>query len=89
MYQKLYHELNKEQKITIISAEALDNTKKDKVLSALKSNPNNKDKHFTLEFEVDKAIKGGLIMYTESEFMDMSLSSRINKIRQEVNALTQ
>ena len=89
MYQKLYLELNKEEKITIISATDLDSTEKEKVLDALKQNPDNIGKTFTLEFQVDSNIKGGLIMYTESEFMDMSLSSRIAMIRQQVNALSQ
>ena len=86
-YQKLYQELNKEEKITIISADELDSSQRDDVLDALKANPENEGKHFILEFQVDKSIKGGLILYTESEYMDMSLSSRINRIRQEVNSL--
>jgi hypothetical protein len=32
---------------------------------------------------------GGLQMYTESEFMDMSLSSRLDRIGAEVNKLSQ
>jgi F0F1-type ATP synthase delta subunit len=38
-----------------------------------------------LEFTVDETIKGGLQMYTETEFMDMSLQSRINMMKAEVN----
>jgi F0F1-type ATP synthase delta subunit len=37
-----------------------------------------------LEFKVDEHILGGLQMYTESEFMDMSLSSRVEKLQQEI-----
>ena len=87
-YQKLYLELNKEEKITIISADELDKEKRDQVLHALQENPENVGKHFILDFSVDKSIKGGLIMKTESEYMDMSLQSRIHRIRQEVNALS-
>jgi len=54
-------------------------------MSALKSNPQNEGKEFILEFTVDSAIKGGLQMYTETEFMDMSLQSRINMMKAEVN----
>jgi len=43
------------------------------VLAALQQNPMNTGKAFTIEYQVDKAIQGGLQMYTESEFMDMSI----------------
>ncbi|CAI2380257.1 unnamed protein product [Moneuplotes crassus] len=87
-YQKLYQELNKEEKMTIYSARELSHDQKDQVLAALKENPDNADKHFIIDFEVDKTIRGGLVLYTETEYMDMSLTSRINRIRQEVNFLT-
>lgn len=83
-YQKLYQQFNKEEKITIISAETLDSAEQQEVLIALQSNPQNDGKEFTLDFTVDPAIKGGLQMYTETEFMDMSLSSRLDKLRSEV-----
>jgi F0F1-type ATP synthase delta subunit len=57
------------------------------VLGALKKNPQNQGKEFVIEFKVDEAIKGGLQMYTESEFMDMSLSSRLDRLNQEVTKL--
>ena len=87
-YQKLYQELNKEEKITIYSHEELSNDQKNAVLAALKENPDNEGKQFILGFEVDPKIKGGLILYTETEYMDMSLASRITRIRQEVNSLS-
>lgn len=40
-YQKLYQQFNKEEKITIISAEALTAVQQSEVVSALKANPNN------------------------------------------------
>lgn len=83
-YQKLYQLLNKEEKITIISAEPLNQSESDEVLAALKANPNNSGKEFKLEFQIDPTIKGGLQMYTETEFMDMSLQSRIDKLKNEV-----
>lgn len=86
-YQKLYQQFNKEEKITIISAETLSSAEEQEVMSALKSNPMNEGKEFTLDFTVDPAIKGGLQMYTETEFMDMSLSSRLDRLRTEVNRL--
>ena len=59
-YVKLYKTLNKEEKITIISAESLNSSEQDEVLAALKANPENTGKEFILEFTVDPAIKGGL-----------------------------
>ncbi len=72
-YAKLYQQFNKEEKITIISAYRLSSGEEQEVLGALKANPQNQGKEFVLEFKVDEAILGGLQMYTESEFMDMSL----------------
>lgn len=86
-YQKLYQLFNKEEKITIISADVLNSSEQAEVLAALKANPQNAGKEFTLDFTVDPAIKGGLQMYTETEFMDMSLASRIEKLRSEVTRL--
>jgi len=43
-YHKLYQVLNKEEKITIISASELDDSKRNRVLEALQSNPNNSGK---------------------------------------------
>jgi F-type H+-transporting ATPase subunit O len=57
------------------------------VLGALKTNPQNQGKEFVIEFKVDESILGGLQMYTESEFMDMSLSSRLDRLNQEVSKL--
>jgi ATP synthase F1 delta subunit len=87
-YQKLYQQFNKEEKITIISAEPLTASQQTEVLAALKANPNNTDKQFSIEYKVDKVIQGGLQMYTESEFMDMSLQSRMSRINEEVAKLT-
>jgi F-type H+-transporting ATPase subunit delta len=84
-YVKLYKTLNKEEKITIISAENLSSDEKAEVMAALKANPGNEGKEFTLDFTLDPTIKGGLQMYTETEFMDMSLASRLDKLKSEVS----
>ena len=86
-YVKLYQVMNKEEKITIISAEELSSGEQAEVLSALNANPNNAGKQFQLEFTIDPTIKGGLQMYTETEFMDMSLASRLDKLKSEVQKL--
>lgn len=87
-YQKLYQQFNKEEKITIISAEDLSNGQKDQVVQALQANPQNQGKAFTIEYQVDPTIQGGLQMYTESEFMDMSIASRMMRINEEVAKLS-
>jgi len=65
----------------------LSSSEEQEVLSALKANPQNEGKEFTLDFTVDESIKGGLQMYTETEFMDMSLSSRLDKLRGDIHKL--
>lgn len=87
-YQKLYQQFNKEEKITIISAESLTSKQQSDVLKALQANPQNSGKAFTIEYQVDASIQGGLQMYTESEFMDMSLQSRLARINEEVAKLS-
>lgn len=59
-YAKLYGEFNNQEKITIISAGTLNSSQQDEVLAALKANPNNAGKEFTIEYKVDEAIVGGL-----------------------------
>ncbi len=86
-YIKLYQQFNKEEKITIISAYKLSPEDEKSVLSALKANPQNQGKEFQLEFRVEEGILGGLQMYTESEFMDMSLSSRLDKLKSEIQKM--
>ena len=80
-------QLNKEEKITIISAAELNDGQQSQVLEALKANPKNEGKQFVIQYTVDPSIQGGLQMYTESEFMDMSLASRRAMISQEITKL--
>ncbi len=86
-YVKLYQQFNKEEKVTVISAHKLSGSEEAEVLSALKQNPKNAGKEVVLDFRVDEAIMGGLQIYTESEFMDLSLSSRLGLINAEINKL--
>lgn len=88
-YAKLYKTLNKEEKITIISADELSADEKSEVMAALKANPNNEGKEFTLEYTLDSTIRGGLQMYTETEFMDMSLASRIDRLKSDIHRLAE
>lgn len=59
-YVKLYQQFNKEEKITIISANKLNSDQEQQVLQALKANPKNQGKEFVLDFRVDESILGGL-----------------------------
>ena len=86
-YIKTYLLLTKEEKITIISAQELTSNEKSQVKRALEENPENEGKTFIIDYTVNPAIKGGLQMYTESKFMDLSLSSRIDKIKDEFSKL--
>ena len=49
-YEKLYQQFNKEEKITIISAEPLNSNQQSEVLAALQANPQNTGKAFTIEY---------------------------------------
>ena len=74
--------------MTIISAKDLSSGQKGQIIDALKANPTNEGKEFTVVYEIDETIMGGLQMYTESEFMDMSLASRVTRINQEIEKLS-
>ena len=82
-YIKLYNVMNKEEKVTIISAEELSREEKKQVQDAL-----GQGAQFTPEYQIDPSIMGGLQMYTESMFMDLSLKSRIEKIQNEIQKMT-
>jgi len=86
-YIRTYLMLTKEEKITIISAQELTASEKDQVKHALMSNPDNEGKTFIIDYSVNENVIGGLQMYTENKFMDLSLSSRLEKIKDEVNKL--
>ena len=86
-YIRTYLLLTKEEKITIISAQELTSQEREEVKRALLANPENEGKTFIIDYSVDPSIVGGLQMYTENKFMDLSLNSRVEKIKDEVNRL--
>lgn len=86
-YIKSYNLLSKEEKIKIISAHELSASQKNQVREALQANPENKDKQFIIDYEVNPEILGGLQMYSENKFMDLSLNSRVEKLKEEVNKM--
>ena len=80
-----YAMLSKEEKIKIISAQELNSNEKERVKEALLENNENKGKTFIIDFEINASILGGLQMYSENKFMDLSLNSRVDKLKEEVN----
>lgn len=86
-YCRSYLLLTKEEKISIISAQELTTEERADVKKALESNPDNEGKIFIIDYSVNPNIIGGLQMYTENKFMDLSLSSRLDKIKEEVNKM--
>ena len=85
-YFKLYNVLNKEEKIIIISSYDLNDSEKDEVLQALRDTQ--LAASFNLEFKVDPTILGGLQMYTETKFLDLSLKSRLDRIQSELTKIS-
>jgi F-type H+-transporting ATPase subunit O len=81
-YVEFYRILNKEENITIISAEELSSEQRERVRESLQQA--NKGVTFTLKFEIDPTILGGLQMYSGNKFMDCSLSSRISRVKGEL-----
>lgn len=86
-YIRAYSMLSKEEKIKIISAHELNSTQKERVKEALLANPENAGKSFVIDYEVNPDILGGLQMYSENRFMDLSLNSRVDRLKEEVNKM--
>jgi len=84
-YVEYYRILNKEENITIITAEELSNQDRERVREALQQA--NKGVTFTLKFELEPTIQGGLQMYSGNRFMDCSLASRIAKVKSELHKI--
>ncbi len=82
-----YSMLSKEEKIKIISAYELSSTQKERVKEALLANPENTGKSFIIDYEINTEILGGLQMYSENRFMDLSLNSRVDRLKEEVNRM--
>lgn len=81
-YIDYYRILNKEENIIIISANELNNDDKDKIVAALKKSQEGVT--FTISYQIDPTILGGLQMYCGNKFLDCSLLSRITKLKSEL-----
>jgi F-type H+-transporting ATPase subunit O len=85
-YDEYYKLLNKEEGATVISARELNAEQKKKVQRTLEETY--KGTSFTIKYEVDPSILGGLQIYFGNSFMDASLLSRVNTIRGEFEKLS-
>lgn len=84
-YQKLLESLDKKEFVTVVAAEQLSSQDKTRVEQALKEFDSSKT--YEVNYKVDASILGGLQLYFPTAFMDLSLSSRLSKIKDELGAI--
>jgi F-type H+-transporting ATPase subunit delta len=75
--------LDKRETVRVVSAETLNDEEKKQVEQALQEM--DKSKKYELTFDVDSKLLGGLQLYFPAAFMELSLRSRLDKIRDEVS----
>ena len=85
-YDTLIGMLSLEESIKIISAAPLNSEQEKGVESAL--NDRLGGAKFSVKYEVDPTIVGGLQIYFGDSFLDCSLTTRLNKVYTEVEAMT-
>lgn len=83
----MYELLTREEKVTITSSQELSSEEKAQVKKAIEENPENAGKSFIIDYQVNPSILGGLQLSTENKFMDLSLQSRVDRIKDEVGKL--
>mmetsp|Transcript_24235 Transcript_24235/g.43096 ORF Transcript_24235/g.43096 Transcript_24235/m.43096 type:complete len:190 (+) Transcript_24235:4395-4964(+) len=81
-YEEHVRNLNRKETVRVVSAGALSEAEKQEVGIALKEYDSSVT--YELTYDVDANILGGLQLYFPTAFMDLSLRSRLNKIRDEV-----
>ena len=72
----------KREIVKVVSATALNDQEKDEVEAALRDY--DPSKKYELSYDVDASILGGVQLYFPTAFMDLSLRSRLEKIRDEL-----
>jgi ATP synthase F1 delta subunit len=77
--------LERKESVKVVSAEDLTDEEKRQVQEALKEM--DKSKKYDLNFSVDPSILGGLQLYFPTAFMELSLKSRFDKIKDEVSSI--
>lgn len=81
-FGELLRAREKKEEVKIVSGDELSPAEKKEVEDALKQF--DRSKTYSLSFGVDKAIIGGLQLYFPTAFMDLSLRSRLDKIKEEL-----
>ena len=84
-YEEHMKARERKEVVKVVAAEELSNPQKKQVEAALKEF--DKTKTYELTFAVDQSILGGLQLYFPTAFMDLSLKSRLDKIKDEVGSM--
>ncbi|CAG9324797.1 unnamed protein product [Blepharisma stoltei] len=84
-FENQLKEREKKETVKVVSATPLSDTEKLDVQKALQDH--DKTKKYELSYDVDPSILGGLQLYYPTAFMDLSLRSRLAKIKEEVGNL--
>jgi F-type H+-transporting ATPase subunit delta len=84
-YEEHVRNLNRKETVKVVSASALTDTDRQDVANALKEYDGSVT--YELSYEVDAALLGGVQLYFPTAFMDLSLRSRLNKIRDDVASI--
>jgi len=82
MYCKM---LNKEESVRVVSAAELTEEQKVRLMDTLTATKT--DTKFTMKYDVDANILGGLQIYMGNTFLDCSLLSRVNVVRGELSKM--
>ena len=77
--------LNKEESVRVVSASELSEGQKGELMEALQVQYAGVT--FTMNYDVNPAIMGGLQIYTGNRFLDCSLLSRVNFVRNELQKM--
>lgn len=81
-YEDQVRNLNRKETVKVVSANTLTAAEKQEVAASLKEYDSSVT--YELTYDVDANLLGGLQLYFPTAFMDLSLRSRLSKIRDEV-----
>lgn len=84
-FSELLRSKEQKEEVKVVAANELSPAEKKEVEGALREF--DRSKTYSLSFDVDKAIIGGLQLYFPTAFMDLSLKSRLDKIKDELGNL--
>ena len=78
--------LNREEAIKVISATPLTDAQRERLNSTLREKYGHSN--FTVEYDTQPEILGGLQVYFGDSFLDCSLATRLNKLKGQVGAFS-